>query len=170
MKLVRSLGLVLVALVAGAAPNASPAGPAQDPPPLPGPSLASGQGTTALHRFSFHARARQPGSVNVFGRATFEPRSARAGRYLVRLTCLRIAGHRAVLGGYVSGTARASRGVLFFVEDNGRGSGVDRISRLLLRRVPPRACPDPKPLVSSGLRVRGDILVKGAQAEKSSAA
>lgn len=143
--------------------HASPkAGLAQDPPPLPTLTLATGKGMTVLHRFDFDVRVRQPTSVNVAGRGVFEPRSAKASRYFVRVTCLRVTANRAVLGGSVFRAGGGSHGVLFFVEDNGRGAGVDRISRLVLLRKPPEVCPAAKPIGSSGLRVRvGDIVVKG---------
>lgn len=99
-------------------------------------------------------------TVNALGRAVFEPRTNGSIAYRISVTCLRTAGDRAVLGGPVSGARGGTRGVLFVVEDNGRGDRVDRISRLLLRTHPPKACPTPPPLGRSALQVRGHILVE----------
>jgi hypothetical protein len=167
MRFALPLGFGVAAVVAAGALHASPSVPppgaslAARPAPT-GPSVVTGRGTTVLDRFDFEARARHPAAASVLGRAVFESRGVRSGRHWVQITCLRIAANRAVLGGRSSRTGGGSLGALFYVEDKGRGDGVDRISRLVPLVKPPKECPQPRPLTHSGLRVRqGDIVVRG---------
>ena len=159
MRLFLSFGLVLVALAMLSASAA-----AQDPPPLPipGPSFASGTGATPLHRFDFEARSRGRSGTSGLGSADFFPRSKRVFRWSIQVTCLRVADNRAVVGGAATRAGRPAGGVLFFVEDNGRGS--DRISRLQGFKVPPANCPEPVMPARAALRVQGgDVFVKGTR-------
>lgn len=161
MRLMLSLGLGLAAAAAAVALQGSAA--AQDPPPLPipGPSIVTGNGTTPLHRFEINVRIGGRESKAAFGRATFEPRVARAVRWSVQVTCLRIAENRAVLGGPALRAGRPAGGVLVYVEDNARSGAADRISRLQGFRVPPNQCPEPIMPARAAQRVQGDIVVRG---------
>jgi hypothetical protein len=160
VKLVLWLGLLLVApaMLAGSAAAQ------EDPPPLPipGPSIASGNGATPLHRFEFEARSRGRSATTALGSANFFPRSTRVFRWSIQVTCLRVADNRAVVGGAARRAGRPAGGVLFFVEDNGRGS--DRISRLQGFKAPPRECPEPLMPTRAAQRVQGgDIFVKATR-------
>jgi hypothetical protein len=157
-----ALRLGLGSLAAALALSASAAAQ-EDPPPLPvpGPSIAVGNGSTALHRFDFEARTRGRSGTTAAGWASFRPRTARAFRWSIQVTCLRAADNRAVLGGPATRAGRPAGGVLFYVEDNGRGG--DLISRLQGFKVPPRQCPEPVALARGALRVQGDVVVRATR-------
>jgi hypothetical protein len=160
VKLVLSLGLALVAL----ATLAASATAQEDPPPLPipGPSIATGTGATPLHRFDFDARSQFRSPTTARGLANFFPRTTRAFRWSIQVTCLRVVDRRAVVGGAATRAGRPAGGVLFFIEDNGRGS--DRISRLQGYRTPPKDCPEPAMPARAAQRVQGgDIFVKATR-------
>jgi catechol 2,3-dioxygenase-like lactoylglutathione lyase family enzyme len=157
-----ALRLGLGSLAAALALSASAAAQ-EDPPPLPvpGPSIAVGKGSTALHRFDFDARTRGRSGTTADGWASFRPRTTRAFRWSIQITCLRAADNRAVFGGPATRAGRPAGGVLLFVEDNGRGG--DLISRLQGFKAPPRQCPEPVMLARGALRVQGDIVVRATR-------
>jgi hypothetical protein len=154
-------GLVPAALVALLALQTSAsARPQQDPPPLPvpGPTIATGKGATAFHRFEFDARGEGRFGPGARGSAAFLPRTKRVFRWAIQVTCLRVRENHAVVGGAATRAGRPAGGVLFYVEDNGRGT--DRISRLQGFKAPPRLCPEPVMPARIAQQAQGEIFVK----------
>jgi hypothetical protein len=159
MRLVFGLGLASLVAALALQTSAS-ARPWQDPPPLPvpGPSFAAGKGATAFHRFEFEARTEGRFGPVARGSASFLPRTRRVFRWAIQVTCFRASENRAVVGGAATRAGRPAGGVLFYVEDNGRGN--DRISRLQGFKTAPRQCPEPVMPARIAQQAQGEIFVR----------
>lgn len=128
----------------------------------PGPriSSATGQGESAAHTFSFSAQTGKTGQVA--GQARFQTVARPRKIYKIQVTCLRVFGNMATVGGSLVGVSPTARykGADFQLLDGDilGDPGRDRISGIVRLRAVPRTCSAPNP---SRMRyvVQGQITV-----------
>jgi hypothetical protein len=151
----RALVVALALAAAGVAGGAHASKPRSDP------DFVIGDGKTLVEHFRFGAFADSGArSEEAEGQGTFISRTGRERKLELRITCLRVHGKRATIGGTVT-TGRNPPpgfvGVVFVVEDNGAEPA--RMSRLVRKAERPAVCPPPTSLPLEFRLREGDIVV-----------